>query len=144
MVKRTKPFRRRCDKYGNARILATALQTAEEGNRTLLLLQAREALILAQCGDRQNETLARLGNAVDYALILAERVGNNAEQIEQIKRAQDAVMHLIHGGIAYLPDIRNALDILDVLFCSCTPIEIGKARQEWRRRIDAGLVLECA
>ncbi|WP_455387416.1 hypothetical protein [Petrachloros mirabilis] len=137
-----KPRVPKYDPLGNARILATAFQTAEEGNRTLLLLQAREALILAQGGDRKTETLERLGNAVDYALILAERVGNNAEQIEQIKRGQDAVMHLIHGGIAYLPDIRNALDILDVLFCSCTSIEIGKARQEWRRRIDAGLTLE--
>ena len=144
MVKRTKPFRRRCDKYGNARILATAFQTAEEGNRTLLLLQAREALILAQGGDRETETLARLGNAVDYALILAEGVGNNAEQIEQIKRAQDAVMHLIHGGIAYLPDIRQALDVLDLMFAVCTPIQIGKARQEWRKRIDAGQTLEAA
>ena len=144
MVKRTKPFRRRCDKYGNARILATAFQTAEEGNRTLLLLQAREALILAQGGDRETETLARLGNAVDYALILAEGVGNNAEQIEQIKLGQEAVMHLTTGHVAYLPDIQRALDILDALFAVCTPLQIGKARQEWWKRVEAGLVLEAA
>ena len=144
MSKRAKPFRSRWSKLGNARIIATAFQTADEGNRTTLLLQAREALILAQGGARDDDTLTRLGNAVDYALILAESVGNNAAHIEQIKLGQDAVMHLTTGHVAYLPDIQRALDILDALFLVCTPLQIGKARQEWWKRVDAGLVLEAA
>lgn len=144
MSKRARPFRSRWSKLGNARIIITAFQTADEGNRTTLLLQAREALILAQGGARDDDTLSRLGNAVDYALILAEGVRDNDAIIECIKCAQDAVMKLIHGRVAYLPHIRNALDVLDTLFSVCTPLEIGKARQEWRRRIDAGLTLEAA
>ena len=144
MSKRARPFRSRWSKLGNARIIITAFQTADEGNRTTLLLQAREALILAQGGARDDDTLSRLGNAVDYALILAEGAGNNAAHIEQIQLGQDAVMYLRTKHVAYLPDIQRALDILDALFAVCTPLQIGKARQEWWKRVEAGLVLECA
>ena len=144
MSRRAKPRIPKFDPLGNARIIATAFQVADQGKRTTLLLQAREALILAQGGDRSDDTLSRLGNAVDYALILAEGVRDNDAIIECIKCAQDAVMKLIHGRVAYLPHIRNALDVLDTLFSVCTPLEIGKARQEWWKRVEAGLVLECA
>lgn len=144
MSRRAKPFRSRWSKLGNARMIATALQTADEGNRTTLLLQAREALILAQGGARDDDTLARLGNAVDYALLLAEGVGNNAEYIEQIKKGQDEVMILINGGVAYLPAIQSALDVLDSLFAVASPMQIGRARYEWTKRVDAGLTLEAA
>ena len=51
-------------------------------------------------------------------------------------------MALLGGHVAYLPDIRGALDVLDQLFELCDPMQIGKARQEWYRRASAGLTLE--
>lgn len=140
-----KKFKSRWDKLGNARIVATAFQTSDEGNRLTLLLQAREMLIKAKTQALELNELARLGNAIDYSLILSESALNSEAAQDILKNAQDAIMLGQHGRKftdQEIASIDAGLDLLEQQFSLHTPIEIGKARQEWWNRVNRGLVLE--
>jgi hypothetical protein len=134
-------YRRRYDTQALACMLSTAAQTASTDARLTLLLSAREALITLQSGEVSASDLSRIGNAVDFALILCERANNSAAQIEMLKRAQDEVMRASVGAPVTWQAVIDALDLLDALFAVCSPLEIGAAHGEWRRRVNRGLVL---
>ena len=143
MSRRAKPFRSKYPKDGNARIIATAAQVADDDG-TMLLLQAREAFDSVISGCRDDPVVGRVANAVDYAMILCESAKSNSQQMEQVKRAQDHIMMMQGARPFDASAIASGLDLLDAMFEQCTSFEIGKATAEWKRRVRAGAVLEVA
>jgi hypothetical protein len=94
-----------------------------------------------------------LAGAVNLALVLAERAGNNTEAIAHIQAAQDALMRArarkeMIGRFGFdgqgYSAVQTVLDLHDQQLALCTGKQMIEAMNEAIRRMRAGDVLEAS
>lgn len=119
--------------------------------RTNVGLHVRHAALMLRHGRAEAQHIAELALASNISLILAEQ-GLGEELIPEIQQAQDAVAVLMqhfndHGRARptgqMLTVIDNLVDVVEAQLDSpdCTGLMVERARLEFRRRVDAGEVI---
>lgn len=128
--------------------MARRLSRPEQADLSVVYWAALDEMTQGRGDETHFDSLA---GAVNLALVLAERAGNNAEALARIQEAQNALMRAQSrketlgrfgfDGPGYTA-MQTALDLHDQQLALCTGKQMIDAMNEAIRRMRAGDVLE--
>jgi hypothetical protein len=131
----------------NKLAMASALSQAEID---ALALRVHGANAVVRAGHAAEQNMADIAAAINTSMVLCERAGNNAEALQIVFDAQDALLraqrHHQHAkrwcldgpGIG---QVAAALSLYEQLLGAVTALQLTDAIREAWKRADAGLVL---
>ena len=132
----------------NKLAMASALTAAEID---ILALKVRAANAVVRAGQATEQNMADIAAAINLAMVLCERAGNNSEALQIVFDAQDALLraqrHHAHAGRWCLDgpgigEIAAALSLYEQLLGAITALQLTAAIREAWKRAERGLVLE--
>lgn len=143
-------MKRHVDPTAGLRVLGMArtLSRSEQAALSVVYWAALDEMAQGRGDETHFDSLA---GAVNLALVLAERAGNNTEAIALIQAAQDALMRArsrneTFGRFGFdgqgYSAVQTALDLHDQQLALCTGKQMIDAMNEAIRRMHAGDVLE--